>query len=155
MTQFVQGFAKNILDEKNWDIREHMIQYLGDLMEDASDFSWVSAKASHAVMLCEMERGKITWSDTTRIDRIRRAHAQKHQNKANWGNKMGEKHPWFCKNFQTGTCSYSRDHETGGKLQKHIGAFCLTQGRVSNHAEKDCQMVKKQQAKNDQTAAHL
>ena len=75
MTQFVQGFAKNILDEKNWDIREHMLQYLGDLMEDASDFSWVSAKASHAVMLCEMETGNLTWSDTSRIDRIRRAHA--------------------------------------------------------------------------------
>ena len=101
-------------------------------------------------MLCEMERRKLTWLDTTRIDHIRRAHAQKHQSKQNWGNKVGEKRPWFCKNFQTGTCSYSKDHETGGKLQKHFCAFCLTQGRVLNHSEKDCQMVKKQQPKNDQ-----
>ena len=56
-----------------------MLQYLGELMEDVSDFSWVSAKASHAVMLCEMERGKLIWLDTNRIYRIRRAHAQKHQ----------------------------------------------------------------------------
>ena len=77
------------------------------------------------VMLCERERGKLTWADTTRIDRIRRAHAQKHQNKQNWGTRMGEKHPWFWKNFQMGSCTYNKDHETGGKLQKHICAFWL------------------------------
>ena len=55
-----------------------MLQYLADLMEDASDFSWASAKASHAVLLCEMEQGSIKWSYPPRIDRIRRAHAQKH-----------------------------------------------------------------------------
>ena len=72
----MQGFIKNILDEKNLENREFILQYLGDIMEDASDFSWVSAKACHAVLLCEMERGKVSWSDTSRIDRIRRAHAQ-------------------------------------------------------------------------------
>ena len=94
MPQFVQGFVKNILDEQNL----HMLQYLGDIMEDASDFSWQSAKASHAVLLCEMERGKVTWQDTTRIDRVRRAYAQKHSSgRQNWGQKIGEKKPWFCK----------------------------------------------------------
>ena len=63
-----------------------MTQYLADLMEDASDFSWHNAKAAHAVLLCEMERGSITWFDTDRIDWVRRAHAQKHSNpqKQNW-----------------------------------------------------------------------
>ena len=75
MPQFVQGFVKNILDEQNEQNREHMLQYLGDIMEDASDFSWQSAKVSHAVLLCEMERGKVTWQDTARIDRVRRAYA--------------------------------------------------------------------------------
>ena len=76
MPQFVQGFVKNILDEQNLQNREHMLQYLGDVMEDASDFSWQSTKASHTVLLCEMERGKVTWQDTTRIDRVRRAYAK-------------------------------------------------------------------------------
>ena len=63
LTQFVQGFSKNILDESDQKIREKMIQYLSDLMEDATDFSWASAKAkaSHAVLLCEMERGSLDW----------------------------------------------------------------------------------------------
>ena len=37
-------------------------------MENATDFSWASAKASHAVLLCEMERASLKWSDTPRIE---------------------------------------------------------------------------------------
>ena len=78
LTQFIQGFTRNILDESDGKVREQMLWYLNDLMENAKDFSWASAKAVHAVLLCKMERGKVCWSDTSRIDRIRRAHAQKH-----------------------------------------------------------------------------
>ena len=37
--------------------RETMLTYLSNLMEDTTDFSWQGAKASHALLLCEMERG--------------------------------------------------------------------------------------------------
>ena len=47
-------------------------------MEDAIDFTWQGAKAAHAVLLCEFERGSVNWEDTAGIDRIHRAHAQKH-----------------------------------------------------------------------------
>ena len=79
-----------------------MLQYLGDIMEDASHFSWQSAKASHAVLLCEMERGKVTWEDTTRIDRVRRAYAQKHQGmgRQNWGKNLQKKNHGFVNNFK-------------------------------------------------------
>ena len=55
-------------------------------MEDATDFSWHGAKAAHAVLLCEMERGSLQWEDTNQLDRIQRAHAQKPipVNKPNW-----------------------------------------------------------------------
>ena len=78
LTQFIQGFTRNILDESDGKVREQMLWYMSDLMEDATDFSWASAKAAHAVLLCEMERGTVCWADTGHIDRIRRAHAQKH-----------------------------------------------------------------------------
>ena len=45
---------------------------MSELMEDATDFTWQGAKAAHAVLLCEIERGTVTWEDTHRIDRIRR-----------------------------------------------------------------------------------
>ena len=76
LTQWVQGFCKNILDEKSSQRRNTMVSYLGDLMEDATDFTWQGAKAAHAVLMCEMERGSLQWEDTDQIDRIRRAHAQ-------------------------------------------------------------------------------
>ena len=99
----MQGFVKNVLDESNLEMRECMLQYLGNLMEDATDFSWQSSKASHVVLLCEMERGRVNLEDTTRLDRIRRAHAHKQ----NWvKNSDSSKKPWFCKFYQTSTCSF-------------------------------------------------
>ena len=47
-------------------------------MEDTTDFSWQGAKAAHAVLLYEMERGSLQLEDLDRIDCIRRSHAQKH-----------------------------------------------------------------------------
>ena len=55
LTQFIQGFVKNIIDEQDRDCKDKMLHYL---MEDATDFSWSSAKSAHAVLLCEMERGQ-------------------------------------------------------------------------------------------------
>ena len=55
LTQFVQGFVKNIFEESDKKCRDRMLAYLGDIMEDATNFGWANTKASHAVMLCEME----------------------------------------------------------------------------------------------------
>ena len=51
-------------------------------MEDASDFSWDSAKACHAVILTNMEADRLNWADTDKIDRIQCAHAQRHTSEA-------------------------------------------------------------------------
>ena len=155
MSQWVQGFCRNILDEQEEGRREQMISYMADLMEDATDFSWQGAKAAHAVLCCELERGTVSWDDSARIDRIRRAHAQKQtgQMSRSWGKSEVASCPWFCKYFQNGTCIHNKDHEVGGRLHRHICSVCLQQGKVLNHAQKDCSLVKKQ-AKNQQVAAY-
>ena len=159
LTQFIQGFVKNIIDESDRKCKDKMLHYLGDLMEDATDFSWSSAKSAHAVLLCEMERGSVDWFDTTRIDRIRRAHAQRHNppSKQNWQKSNDQtKKPWFCKAFQSGLCSYSKDHEQNGKTHRHVCAHCLAQGRILTHSEKDCLFLKKtsnSMSKNEHMAA--
>ena len=131
-----------------------MVSYLADLMEDATNFSWQGAKAAHAVLMCEMERRTVKWEDGDRIDRIRRPHAQKHvsHTRQNWG-RQDNKKPWFCKNFQNNICSFANEHETNGKLHKHICAYCLTLGKQLNLSEKNC-ITKQQQLKNKRTAAH-
>ena len=105
LTQWIQGFCRNILEENSVERRDAMVLYMADLMEDATDFSWQGAKAAHAVMLCEMERGVLTWEDTERIDRIRRAHAQKHLSQSkqqNWGKASeNQKKPWFLQILPT------------------------------------------------------
>ena len=149
MSQWVQGFCKNMLEESDHKIREKMIQYMGELMEDATDFSWQGAKAAHAVLLCEFERAGANWKDTARIDRIRRAHAQKHSVVGKtWTKSDKSQKPWYCKQFQTGVCVHSKDHEVNGRLHKHLCSFCLSQGRYLGHAEKDCIFSRKAQAKN-------
>ena len=90
-----------------------------------TDFSWQGVNAAHAILSCEMERGSLQWEDTDRLDRIRRAHAQKHipSSKSTWG--RSDKKPWFCKSFQTNLCVH-KDYEVNGRLNRHICAFCLT-----------------------------
>ena len=57
-----------------------MLDYVINILDDTNDFFWASAKASHAVVLCLMEQGKITSSaDTEKIDRVQRAHAKRHR----------------------------------------------------------------------------
>ena len=58
-------------EEVNGGSRAFMLDYVINLLEDAADFSWASAKASHAVLLCWMEQGEVSgWSDVDKIDRI-------------------------------------------------------------------------------------
>ena len=54
VTQWVSGFVWCIQEEKSDAAKECMLDYLGNLMEDASDFSWEAAKASHAIALTNM-----------------------------------------------------------------------------------------------------
>ena len=66
-------------DQADAKIREHMLDYVIHLLEDAQDFSWSAAKASHTVSLCHMEQWEISiWAESDKIERIRRAHAQRH-----------------------------------------------------------------------------
>ena len=51
-------------------MKDKMLVYLADMIEDARDFSWALAKAAHAVILCRMEDGKLNWADTQKLDRL-------------------------------------------------------------------------------------
>ena len=63
LSQWVQGLCKNILEQHSSSRRDTMVSYLSGLMEDATDFSWQGAKAAHAVLLCEIERGSLPWEN--------------------------------------------------------------------------------------------
>ena len=53
---------------KNVNVREHMLDYIISLFDDANDFSWDVAKVSYTVLLCRMEQGEVT--DYTQVKKI-------------------------------------------------------------------------------------
>ena len=148
--QWVSGFAMIAREENNIQTKNAMLDYLSEIMEDANDFSWQSAKASHAVRLCRIEKGKVDWSNTTKIDRIRLAHAQRvpPQNLSSNSKPKSEFKTMVCRFYQKGTCQKDKDHETGQFFYKHVCATCFSMGKEYRHMAKDCRVSLKP-AKND------
>ena len=128
-------------------------------MDDANDFSWVSAKASHAVLLFRMKQGEVnSYADILAIDQLRRANAQKHlpvsqitsPQKFNNGEKFGKTtNSMPCTYFNQGTCLQKKSHETRGVLYKHICASCFASaGKTFTHPEVECKSKQKGHSKN-------
>ena len=164
MVQWMACFCRTMREENDTSLRSHMLNYLIDLLDDAQDFSWTAAKASHAVLLCRMEQGEVSGYDQTdRIDRIRRANAQKHMpnnpqssSTLNNAKKNGIKpsRTMPCQFLNQGTCSYSATHETKGVLYKHVCSFCFTSAnKFFPHTECECRNKKKIASKNEEARA--
>ena len=105
-TRWMAGCLKGAMDLPQPD-RDSNLNYLINLLEDASDFSFENAKACHAVVLTTMEHDKLCWQDTCRL---RRQHAQQHPANLPQGNfqKSGHKQDhtreMLCKFFANGSC---------------------------------------------------
>ena len=144
VTQWVAGFGRTMREESDPETRQYMLDYMISLMDDANDFLWISAKASHAVLLCRMEQGEVkSYSDVLAIDRIRRANAQKYvTNSVNISpqNQVFSKkfakttRSMPCTYFNQGTCLQKKSHETrgGGPLQAYLCfLFCFSRKNLS------------------------
>ena len=140
-------------EESSIQNRDHMLDYLINLLEDSTDLSWASAKASHAVLLCRMEQGEIkSWAETEKIDRVRRAHAQRHLPASDGSSRNGEKTHGSgkmvpCVYFNKGSCMQKQSHETKGTFYKHICLYCWQkEAKAFPHTQTEC---KKMASKND------
>ena len=98
-----------------------------------------------------MEQGEpANWSETVKIDRVRRANAQKHtsdyqssapyqrskkfqgqtQDQGQTQAKVTKAMP--CVYYNDGSCSHQKHHETRGVYYKHIGSTCFAhEGKLS------------------------
>ena len=140
--QWVCGLCNIIREESNVKTKNCMLDYMTEIMEDAQDFGWASAKGAHALLLCCMEEGKVQWHMTEKIDRIRRAHAQKVvSTSSSQGKKVQSTMQGIpCNFFQTGKCSHTSDHVTNGHSYKHICSHCLQWASVSPTHKKIVEM---------------
>ena len=111
-------------------------------MDDSHDFGWKTAKEAHAVLICRMEKGRVTWQETDKIDMIRRAHAQKVQHVDSGSNSRkinGKESPTPCRYFQKGSsCSHEGDHGNNGHSYLHVCSRCFDNGKKFPHSLKDC-----------------
>ena len=159
VTQWVAGFGRTMCEESDPNIRQHMLDYLIALMDNANDFSWILAKAKNAVLLCWMEQGEVkNFSDVFAIERILRTNAQKQvQPSANvsrslYGHnkfsKITKSMP--CAYFNKNSCMQNKSHETSSVLYKHICPACFAKnGKTFPHAEVDCKTKNKSVSKNE------
>ena len=135
------GFAQIIREEQNNQTRNHMLEYLSNIMEDSHDFGWQAAMASHAVLLCKMEESKIDWHETNKIDHVRRVHAQtasSNHSQSLANKRTSSRSPTPCRYFQKGTCSKKMDHEANGITYLHVCQTCFSQGKSHKHSANDC-----------------
>ena len=155
VVQWVAGYCRILREEQNPQVKEHMIDYLIALMEDAHDFSWDAARASHAVLLCRMEQGEVkNYTETEKLDRIRRANAQRHvfssTNEGQNSQKKLKSKVLTCSYYNQGTCVHQKSHDTKGVTYRHICAFCFQQsGKTFNHSEQNCRNKNKKFSKNE------
>ena len=152
ISQWMAGFCRSMREEKNSKMRDHMIDYLISLLDDSQDFSWSASKASHAVLLCRMEQGEIEdYSKIDQIDRVRRAHAQRHTQNVPQKSSTSDKKfvhkqqkSMPCVYFNQNTCSFSKTHETKGILYRHVCSSCFsTAGKNFPHMEIECRQKNK------------
>ena len=134
LTQWVPGLCRNILEETDGSRKDIMVSNLADLMEDATDFSWQGGEGGTCRINVRNGNVNSSMEDGDQIDHNRRAHAQKHvSHRPNFGKQDNNKKPWFCKNYQSNTCIFTKDHETNGKLHRHICAYYLNLGKQLTH----------------------
>ena len=155
VVQWVAGFCRILREEQDPQVKEHILDYLIALMEDANDFSWDAARASHAVLLCRMEQGEVkNYTETEKLDRIRRANAQRHvantsEEMSNFPMKTKNK-VLTCSYYNQGTCIHQKSHDTKGVTYRHICAYCFQQfGKTYSHSEQNCRSKTKKMTKNE------
>lgn len=157
LAEFVFGYLAIVQEGKLSPVTKHaMLQHLQGLMMDAAEYSFEGARNCHAIVLQQLEQGRVTWDDTERLLELRRTYAQRQPSNDQSGKSSGRDNgrgPLFCLKYQDGRCSHTGEHQTTRGLVKHICAFCLRQtGSAYNHPEQQCKRKARTsgESKNDQ-----
>ena len=103
--------------------RENMLDYVINLLEETQEFSWSSAKACHAVLLCRMEQGEVkSWNETEKIEfggHMPSEMLQLHTVPRGILIKQPMPKPPLVY-FNKGSCSQKQSHQTKGVFHKHV-----------------------------------
>ena len=156
--QWVLGILRQRQVAKSQIVRENMIEYLIDLLQDAIDFSFPAAKGAHFVLINRIIEGLASWEDLASVQKIRERYSKSnhnqnqssmhHQNQNITHNHVSDNRfdrkrelkpvPCFKFNKRLG-CTESRDHIHGNLLLKHSCQLChQLSGNFENHSKINC-----------------
>ena len=68
--QLAQGFMATILEEHHETVKNNMLLYAINLFQDSQETNWYTARSAHKMLLKQMEKGKVDWLDTAKINAI-------------------------------------------------------------------------------------
>ena len=152
ISEFCAGYM-SILKICKSSHKEPRIAHLEELMYHATTKPWKCVLNYHAACLLEIERGNLKWGDNFQLHGLQSTTLHNSGSISNSCGKAGaanqsgnsqssgsDERVWFCKSFQRGLCTFSRDHygQLNGENQllKHICAKCwLTIKKQSPHPE--------------------
>ena len=69
--QFMVGFLGCLQEENSSTIKANMIEYGRHLFQDAIETNWATAKHTHMVLLQDIKKGRCTWRNPDKIEKIR------------------------------------------------------------------------------------
>ena len=162
LAEFCAG-SMSILKTCKSSEKKARIQHMEELMYLATHKPWNSVLNYHGACLLEIERGNLKWGDNFQLhglhSTIFNAVGQNSQRgQGNNGNgkqssstnsKGGSERICFCKGYQRGNCTYTRDHYGylmgANELLRHICAKCwLALKKQSPHPEQsdECPLAK-------------
>ena len=110
--EFVFGYLDCILRKtKKEAVKLHMLEHLKDLMEDCFTSPWDSIRNLHAILLGEMERGHLSWTEGDKITRLRHKYAniQTRESTTGYNNQHTSS---ICTLLQTEECNEERNPQT-------------------------------------------
>ena len=141
--------------ETDIEIRENMLDYLIEILQDAVDFSFSAAKGAHYVLVHRLGEGLANWRDIQSIHKVQERYAQTNcaKQKRNFKyeqNRNLKPAPCFKYNRPQG-CNEKSDHPFKNMLLRHMCQNCFDNfGSVEMHSKKNCPRFQTYQTKNGQ-----
>ena len=156
IAEFVAGYMSIVMKSKSIE-KKARIAHLEELMYLATHKTWKSVLNYHGACLLEIERGNLEWGDNFQLHGLQSTffnvvgQGQNFQQRGSTSSAFdkpatssnfmgGNEKVWFCKAYQSGNCTFPRDHNgyMFGRTEflRHICAKCWQAGRKqSPHSE--------------------
>ena len=142
LEEFVAGYsAILLLPQVSSHERKHRTEHLGALMYLASIYEWPAVRSFHAAVLSEIERGRLNWEDSfLHLENRTLAGLHKKTKDQKRPAPLSSNAVLFCRDYQKGSCSHSKDHYAMLKGEKkwlcHICAACWVKDKAKRmHSE--------------------